>query len=89
MPRPARVLSTALLLTCASSAAAQGSRAPEEIPLSWSEPAPGVWRAVVGTPDSMTLLGAAGGTPRLDGLAAMGSAAFPLPRAEVHAYRFD
>jgi alpha-glucosidase (family GH31 glycosyl hydrolase) len=40
--------------------------------------APGVWKATVGTPESLTLLRAAGATPKTDALRAMPAAPFPL-----------
>ena len=46
-------------------------------PLRFAERAPGVWEAIVGTPESLTLLGAAGGAPRGEALRAMPPAAFP------------
>lgn len=62
--------------------------APSAAP-AWREVAPGVWRAVVGTPDAFNLLGAAGGTPRLEALRALPLAAFPLDPAEVAARAFS
>src|SRR5438552_1169419 len=51
--------------------------------------APGVWKATVGTPDSLSLLGAAGGAPRRDALARMRAVEFPLPHQEIRAFRRD
>jgi alpha-glucosidase (family GH31 glycosyl hydrolase) len=51
----------------------------------WQEVGPGVWRTTIGTPDSLTLLGAAGAQPKLDGLRAMPKAAFPVGRGEIEA----
>ncbi|MBI5770001.1 MAG: DUF5110 domain-containing protein [Verrucomicrobia bacterium] len=52
--------------------------------LRWSEVAPGVWKATVGQPESLTLLSAAGAmAPRRAALAAMPPAAFPLDQADI------
>ena len=48
-------------------------------PLVFTEVAPGVWKATVGTPEDLTLLGAAGATPSRDALARLPAAVFPLP----------
>ena len=47
--------------------------------LSFSETAPGVFRARFGTADAMTLLDFTAGPPRHDALAQMGQAPFPFP----------
>jgi alpha-D-xyloside xylohydrolase len=62
---------------------------PQGLPLDWTEVAPGVWRAAVGTPERVSLLGVAGGEPRVDALRAMPAADFPLPRAEIVAASTD
>ncbi|HEY3378800.1 MAG TPA: TIM-barrel domain-containing protein [Armatimonadota bacterium] len=46
--------------------------------LSWSIVAPGVWRAIVGTPEALTPLAVSGATPRVEALAALGAADFPF-----------
>jgi alpha-glucosidase (family GH31 glycosyl hydrolase) len=51
----------------------------------WTPVAPGVWKAVVGEPESASLLATAGGRPRLDALRAMPNAPFPLPRPDIRA----
>jgi alpha-D-xyloside xylohydrolase len=60
-------------------------RAPRARPLQWTSVGPGVWRATVGRPDVVSLLGVAGGSPRLEGLARVGPAQFPLERSEIRA----
>jgi len=52
-------------------------------PLRFVEVAPGIWKATVGTPESLTLLKAAGVLPKADALRAMPMAAFPLPKNEI------
>lgn len=47
--------------------------------LRWRPVAPGVWRARIGRQAFPDLLSAAGAGPRHEGLAALGSAPFPLP----------
>jgi alpha-glucosidase (family GH31 glycosyl hydrolase) len=53
------------------------------VPLRWQEVGPGVWKAALGTPESLTLLGAAGGQPRLEALRSMEPAAFPLDQRQT------
>ena len=55
----------------------------------WSEVAPGVWKTTVGQADSLTLLGAAGGTPARDALAKMPKAPFPLDPVEIEGRHFN
>lgn len=55
----------------------------------WTEVAPGVWKTTVGKADSLTLLGAAGGTPARDALARLPKAAFPLDRGEIEGRTFN
>ena len=71
-----------LVLACATPLHAQRQRA---INVAWSEVAPGVWKASIGTPEQVSLLGAAGGRPRTAALAEMRATTFPLDRAAVHA----
>jgi alpha-glucosidase (family GH31 glycosyl hydrolase) len=52
-------------------------------PPRWDEIAAGVWRTTVGTPDAVTLLSAAGATPKAKALEAMPKAAFPLDVGEI------
>ena len=51
----------------------------------WELVAPGVWKATIGTPEDLTLLGAAGQAPRLTALAGMPAAVFPLVEMEIEA----
>jgi alpha-D-xyloside xylohydrolase len=51
--------------------------------LTWSEVAPGIWKAVVGVPDSYDLLKAAGVLPKKEALNNMGPIDFPLDKAEI------
>ena len=57
----------------------------QELPLAWEEVAPGVWRAEAGTPETVTLLGSAGGRPRIEALSRLGSPPVALPRDGVRA----
>src|SRR5215204_5431753 len=52
----------------------------QELALRWERVAPGVWRARVGRPESLTLLGAAGAKPALEALGKMPGAPFPFGR---------
>src|SRR5690606_5084794 len=61
----------------------------EALPLDWQEAAPGVWRADAGTPEDVSLLGAAAVQPRRDALARLPSVEFPLPRPQIRAVRVD
>ena len=64
-----------VILTGLVLAAAHPGRADQP---AFAEVAPGVWKASIGTPEDLTLLGAAGATPDRDALAAMPRAGFPL-----------
>lgn len=46
--------------------------------LTWSQVAPGIWRAVAGSPEHLTSLSASGAQPRTEALRSMGDPAFPL-----------
>jgi alpha-glucosidase (family GH31 glycosyl hydrolase) len=48
------------------------------IPLTWSQVAPGIWRAAVGSPEQLSPLLASGAQPRMEALRAMGHEPFPL-----------
>jgi alpha-D-xyloside xylohydrolase len=67
----------------------QGSGRSADLPLQWTMVAPGVWQATAGTPEPVGLLQAARIEPRLDGLARLPTAEFPLPRGAVRASRVD
>jgi alpha-glucosidase (family GH31 glycosyl hydrolase) len=70
------------LMAAASAHAIQ--RAPAAAaPLRFVEVAPGVWKATVGTPESLTLLTAADASPRRAALGAMPAAAFPVPQDAI------
>ena len=49
----------------------------------WQRVAPGIWKAVVGVPDSFDLLKASGVLPYQEGLARLGDAIFPLPQNSI------
>ena len=51
--------------------------------LTWNEVAPGVWKAVVGKPESFDLLKAAGAIPNKDALSKMVNTSFPLNKLEI------
>ncbi|HEX2717360.1 MAG TPA: TIM-barrel domain-containing protein [Gemmatimonadaceae bacterium] len=61
----------------------------EEIPLAWAPAADGVWRAVAGAPEAISLLAAAGAQPRLEALARMPRVDFPFARPKLRAFRRD
>lgn len=52
-------------------------------PVKFASVAPGVWKATVGKPESLTLLKAAGVQPRMDALRAMANVSFPLAETEI------
>ena len=51
----------------------------------WTELAPGVWEARIGTPERLTLLGAAGQPPKREALDALPPARFPFEPGEARA----
>ena len=51
----------------------------------WSEVAPGVWKAVIGRPDSYDLLKAGGTEPDIAAISKMGETAFPLDKPGIFA----
>src|SRR5689334_7303329 len=55
----------------------------------WQKVAPGVWRAQVGKPESLTLLGAAGSTPAIEALKRLPEAVFPLDEKQIKASQWD
>jgi alpha-glucosidase (family GH31 glycosyl hydrolase) len=61
----------------------------QEVTVTWEAVAPGVWKASLGAPESVSLLGAAGVQPRREALARMPSVEFPLPPREIRAFRRD
>lgn len=57
--------------------------------IQWTEEFPGVWKGVFGTPDSYTLLSAAGSKPKSDVLSKLQETAFPLNKTDIHAEIID
>src|SRR5947207_2037743 len=51
--------------------------------ISWTESAPGIWKGVVGTPESYDLLKASGAKPNLPALSVITPASFPLSQADI------
>src|SRR6478735_5018666 len=51
--------------------------------ISWSETAPGVWKATAGVPENYDLLRASGATPNREALSAIAQASFPLSQADI------
>ena len=76
----------AVLLLSSAVASAQAPLAgPDSVEPRWNEVAPGVWEASVGEPERLTLLGAAGQTPKRDALAKLTRAEFPFAAGEARA----
>ena len=65
-----------LLAISLLSSAQQGS-------ITWTEVAPGVWKGVVGQPETYDLLKAAGSSPNKEALRKMGNEAFPLSQEDI------
>jgi alpha-glucosidase (family GH31 glycosyl hydrolase) len=65
------------------------SKIPEPINPTWEQVAPGVWKAQIGEPEGLTLLGAAGIKPSTTALKAMPEAGFPLDQKEIEARQWD
>ena len=55
----------------------------------WQQVAPGVWKAQIGKPESLTLLGAAGCSPAIEGLKKLPEAVFPIDQKEIEASQWD
>jgi alpha-glucosidase (family GH31 glycosyl hydrolase) len=53
--------------------------------IKWDEAAPGVWKTVIGKPDDLNLLNAAGIKPLLEGIDKMQNPGFPLPKELISA----
>lgn len=51
--------------------------------LQWEQVYPGIWKAVAGNPDKITLLSAAGGTANKEAIAALPDIAFPLLENDI------
>ncbi|TZF83292.1 DUF5110 domain-containing protein [Pedobacter sp. BS3] len=58
-------------------------------PINWTEVAPGIWKGVVGTPETFNLLTASGAKPNVEALKKLGEAAFPLPQNDIAAQVTD
>lgn len=71
---------TAAAITIQAALPAVGA---SEALLRFEPAAPGVWKASVGTPEELTLLTAAGASPKTAALRAMPAAPFPLPDGMV------
>ncbi len=80
MPSARIVVAAALLLLVWTPARASAVDRPR-----FSEIAPGVWKATIGSPEDLTLLSAAGGQPQVEALAALARTTFPLPEDEIEA----
>ncbi len=66
----------AMLLSVVLNASAQSI--PE-----WKMIHPGIWKAVIGKPDAMTLLSIADARPNLEAIAKLPKGGFPLPQGEI------
>jgi alpha-D-xyloside xylohydrolase len=73
---------TAVLALSAAIHAVQPTTA-DVAPLRFSEVAPGVWKATLGTPERLTLLTAAGVAPKVDALRSMPPSPFPVGNHEI------
>ena len=49
----------------------------------WKMVQPGIWKAVVGKPDAMTLLSVANVKPNVEAISKLPHSAFPLPKTEI------
>jgi alpha-D-xyloside xylohydrolase len=61
----------------------------QEITVAWTPVAPGVWKATIGEPDAVSVLGVAGLAPRQEALARIPAAPFPLAQGDIRAARRD
>ncbi|MBD8347576.1 TIM-barrel domain-containing protein [Dysgonomonas sp. HGC4] len=57
--------------------------------IQWTEEFPGVWKGLFGSPDSYTLLSAAGSKPKADILNKLQATVFPLNKMDIHAEIID
>lgn len=57
-------------------------------PIHWTNPYPGIWKAQVGSPEKINLLGAVHSSPKTDALARLPEVSFPIEsgliKAEIH-----
>ena len=81
-------LLTIPLVLCAAPSYAATTQPAASNP-TWEEVAPGVWKGVVGKPEELTLLSAAGFEPKVDALRAMPKAKFPLDEKQIEARQWD
>jgi hypothetical protein len=51
--------------------------------INWTEVAPGVWKGIVGKPETYDLLKASGAVPNKTALAKMTKADFPLSKKDI------
>ncbi len=68
---------------------AQAVFAQKAVTPKWEQVASGVWKAQVGKPERLTLLGAAGCKPAVEALRAMPDASFPIDQKEIEARQWD
>ena len=61
----------------------------QPVKMEWQPVAPGVWKAEIGASQSIDLLRAAGGSPRMEALRALGERRFPLPETECYTEKQD
>ena len=83
------ILRTSLVVAFSLASTVGAQTTPRSMPLRWTPVAPGVWKATAGTPDRVSLLGASGSKPSLDGLQRVGATEFPLERGEIVAQVVD
>ncbi|MDM8174656.1 hypothetical protein QT327_09850 [Olivibacter sp. 47] len=57
--------------------------------INWTEVLPGVWKGVVGKPESYNLLTAAGVTPRSEAIRKLSNTSFPFVMADVYGGTVD
>lgn len=55
----------------------------QNLPISWQEVEPGIWKGVTGNPEAYDLLKATGASPYKEGLSRIGKASFPLPQSQI------
>ncbi|HKH90221.1 MAG TPA: TIM-barrel domain-containing protein [Gemmatimonadaceae bacterium] len=80
---------SALVVALSLVSSVDAQTTPRSLTLRWTSVAPGVWKATAGAPERVSLLGAAGANPSLDGLQRVGATEFPLDRAEIVAQVVD
>ena len=83
--RPIRILFTVFFL---GQTLALRAQSPAQS-IRWTEVEPGVWKAVIGRPETYNLLTASGAQPLEAGLQHMGKPGFPIDREEIAAILAD